>query len=171
MTTPSAREALSRLIELDEQAPTGFEIGTDPQWTSDWYQAIHQARQALAPDVAISGEQWTDIDGPHAWRPMPAPLTAAPWVVLEPPAPAPTTGTAMTPKTRTDAAQAVYQAAHNAWVTKDDPEHIAAAALRAAADRTECLIGDTPNPKFAEGVLAAAHLMDLIATELEGHHG
>jgi hypothetical protein len=31
------------------------------------------------------------------------------------------------------------------------------------------LIGDTPNPKFAEGVLAAAHLMDLIATELEGH--
>jgi hypothetical protein len=44
MTTPSAREALARLIELDERASTGFEIGTDPQWLNDWYQAIHQAR-------------------------------------------------------------------------------------------------------------------------------
>jgi hypothetical protein len=52
--TPSAREALSRLIELDEQAPTGFEIGTDPQWTSAWYQAIHQARQALAPKIVMN---------------------------------------------------------------------------------------------------------------------
>ncbi len=67
MTTPSAREALSRLIEL-------FEIGTDPQWTderaptrSDWYQAIHQARQALAPDVAIPGEQYHEDDGPVLW--------------------------------------------------------------------------------------------------------
>ena len=61
---------------------------------------------------------------PHAWRPMPAPLTAAPWVVIELAAPSPTTGTAMsTPKARTDAAQAVYEAAHNAWVTTDDPAH------------------------------------------------
>ncbi len=47
--TPSTRETLARLIELDKQAPTGFQIGTDPQWTNDWYRAIHQARQALAP--------------------------------------------------------------------------------------------------------------------------
>ena len=54
MTNPTIHDALARLVELDEQAPTGFEIGTDPQWTNDWYQAIHQARQALgqfAPDT------------------------------------------------------------------------------------------------------------------------
>ena len=67
MTTPTAREALAQLIELDEQAPMGGEIGTDPQWLNDWYQAIHQARQALAPEVAIPAEQWTDIDGPVLW--------------------------------------------------------------------------------------------------------
>jgi hypothetical protein len=44
----------------------------------------------------------------------------------------------------------------------------AAAALRAAADRTEYLIGDNPHPKFAEGVLAAGDLLDHIAAELEG---
>ena len=47
MTTPTAREVLARLVELDEQAPTGFEIGADPQWINDWYQAMHQAREAL----------------------------------------------------------------------------------------------------------------------------
>lgn len=31
MTIPTVREALARLVELDEQAPKGFEIGTDPQ--------------------------------------------------------------------------------------------------------------------------------------------
>jgi len=61
MSTPSASEALSRLIELDEQAPTGFEIGTDPQWTSDWYQAIYQARQALAPKVAMNQAAWLNV--------------------------------------------------------------------------------------------------------------
>jgi hypothetical protein len=76
MNIPTAREALARLIELDEQAPTGFEIGTDPQWTSDWYQAIHQARQALAPDVAIPGEQYHEDDGPVLWWRFP---------VVEPP--------------------------------------------------------------------------------------
>jgi hypothetical protein len=43
-----------------------------------------------------------------------------------------------------------------------------AAALRAASDRTECLIGDTSHPKFAEGVLAAGDLLERIAAELEG---
>jgi hypothetical protein len=42
-----------------------------------------------------------------------------------------------------------------------------AATLRAAANRTECLIGDTPHPKFAEGVLAAGDLLERIAAELE----
>jgi hypothetical protein len=72
-----------------------------------------------------------------------------------------------TPKPLSPAAQAVL----DAYETTPGVSPGLAAALRAAADRTECLIGDTPNPKFAEGVLAAAHLMDLIATELEGHHG
>lgn len=38
-----------------------------------------------------------------------------------------------TPKPRNDAAQAIYEAAHKAWVTNDDPSLIAGAALRAAA--------------------------------------
>ena len=67
MTTPTVHDALARLVELDDQAPTGFEIGTDPQWTNDWYQAMHQARQALAPEVAIPGEQWHEDDGPVLW--------------------------------------------------------------------------------------------------------
>ncbi|GDX74731.1 hypothetical protein LBMAG40_13880 [Cyanobium sp.] len=46
-----------------------------------------------------------------------------------------------------------------------------AAALRAAANRTEDMIGDTPHPKFAEGVLAAGDLLERIATELEGGNG
>jgi hypothetical protein len=62
MTTPTIREALARLIELDEQAPTGFEIGTDPQWTSDWDQAIHQARQALAPKIAMNQAAWLNVE-------------------------------------------------------------------------------------------------------------
>jgi len=61
MSTPSAREALARLVELDEQAPTGFEIGTDPQWLADWYQAIHQARQALAPKIAMDQAAWLNV--------------------------------------------------------------------------------------------------------------
>ena len=65
------------------------------------------------------------------------------------------------------AANAVDEAAYNAWVTKDAPQPIAAAALRAAADRTEALIGDISHPKFAEGVLAAGDLLERIAAELE----
>ena len=79
MTTPTVHEALARLIELDEQAPTGFEIGTDPQWTNDWYQAMHQARQALAPEVAIPGEQWHEDDGPVLWWRFPIMDKEAPW--------------------------------------------------------------------------------------------
>lgn len=63
VTTPTLRKALARLVELDEQAPTGFEIGTDPQWANDWYQAMHQARQALAQQVAISGGQCCKANG------------------------------------------------------------------------------------------------------------
>jgi hypothetical protein len=76
MNIPTAREALARLIELDDQSPTGFEIGTDPLWTSDWYQAIHQARQVLAPEVAIPGERYHEDDGPVLWWRFP---------VVEPP--------------------------------------------------------------------------------------
>ena len=79
MTTPTAHEALARLVELDEQAPTGFEIGTDPQWTNDWYQAMHQARQALAPEVAIPAEQWHEDDGPALWWLFPIMDADAPW--------------------------------------------------------------------------------------------
>ena len=60
-TTPSAHEALARLVELDDQSPTGFEIGTDPQWLNDWCQAIHQARQALAPEVAMNQAAWLNV--------------------------------------------------------------------------------------------------------------
>ena len=108
---------------------------------------------------------WSYRDGPHAWRPMPAPLTAAPWVVLEPAAPAPTTGTAMsTPKGRTDAAQAVYQAAHNAWVTKDDPEHIAAATIRA-------LVTNHGTKTMGGSIILNGDAVLEIATELEGING
>ena len=65
------------------------------------------------------------------------------------------------------AAQAVLDAF---WKQPGDRSAIAA-TLRAAADRAEDLIGDTEHPKFTEGVLAAAHLLDLIAAELESHPG
>jgi hypothetical protein len=124
---------------------------------------------------------WSYRDGPHVWRPMPAPLTAAPWVVLEPAAPAPTTGTAMsTPKAQTDAAQAVYEAAHNAWVKTDDPSNhlgsIAAAALRAAAAQITAgeipphVTGDVYWPWRNGRATAEEHLL-AIATELEGING
>ena len=61
MTTPTPREALARLIELDKQGPTGFEIGTDSQWTADWCQAIHQARLALAPKIAMNQAAWLNV--------------------------------------------------------------------------------------------------------------
>jgi hypothetical protein len=80
MTTPTIREALARLVRVSEQAPTGLVIGTDPQWTADWYQAIHHARQALAPDVAIPAEQWHEDDGPVLWWQLPVMDQEQPWV-------------------------------------------------------------------------------------------
>ena len=128
--------------------------------------------ETMAQAVAIAkrvNASWPRTDA------LPAPLTAAPWVVLEPAAPAPTTGTAMsTPKGRTDAAQAVYQAAHNAWVTKDDPSSIAAAALRAAAAqmiKTDDLANTMDDVIRGSERHHQAGALCTIATELEGHHG
>lgn len=45
---------------------------------------------------------------------------------------------------------------------------IAAATLRAAADRMECRLGGNPHPKFADGVLSAVAFLEHIAAELEG---
>jgi hypothetical protein len=76
-----------------------------------------------------------------------------------------------TPKPRTDAAQKVYEAAHASWVTKDDPEHIAAATLRAAADQADSLMERCGDPCTAEGRSDLRDALLAIATEMEGHHG
>jgi hypothetical protein len=79
-------------------------------------------------------------------------------------------------KPRTDAAQKVYEAAHEAWITKDDPEHIAAAALRAAAAQIAAeevpphVTGDAYWPWRNGRATAEEHLL-AIATELEGANG
>jgi hypothetical protein len=65
-----------------------------------------------------------------------------------------------TPKPRTDAAQKVYEAAHEAWVTKDDPEHIAAATIRA-------LVTNHGTKTMGSIILNGDDLL-AIATELEG---
>jgi len=68
------------------------------------------------------------------------------------------------PKPLSPAAQAVMDAA----MGQDAQSYpLIAAAIRAVADRVEDLIGDIEDPKFVEGVLAAAHFIDLIAAELE----
>jgi hypothetical protein len=46
-------------------------------------------------------------------------------------------------------------------------EHGLAAALRAAADRAESLIGDIEHPKFIEGILAASYFLEHTSSELE----
>jgi hypothetical protein len=80
------------------------------------------------------------------------------------------------PKPRTDAAQAVYEAAHEAWVTKDDPSSIAAAALRAAAAQIAAeevppyLTGNLYWPWRNGRATAEEHLL-AIATELKGANG
>jgi|LakMenEpi03Aug12_release.lakeMendotaPanAssembly.Ray.scaffolds.fasta_scaffold462905_1 hypothetical protein len=147
MSTPSAREALARLLGASEQAPTGLVIGTDPQWTADWHQAIHQARQALAPEVAIPGEQWHEDER--------GPMT--------------------TPKSLSPAAQAVLDAVLNETAPLSEQRQQrtdAGAALRAAADQVvpeqkpwhrTGLPGSTRHDVRAE-LLA-------IATELEGVNG
>jgi hypothetical protein len=72
------------------------------------------------------------------------------------------------------AAQAIWDAWNDAYEAQGPLEDMGqplGAALRAAADRAEDLIGDTEHPMFVGGVLAAAHLLDLIAAELEGADG
>lgn len=54
-------------------------------------------------------------------------------------------------------AQAVHDAAHEAWITRDDPSSIAIATLRAAAFEIDWELGD---PKF---------LLENTAAELENH--
>ncbi len=64
------------------------------------------------------------------------------------------------------AAQAVLDAFHRE-LPPDNQAGGLAAAFRAASDRTECLIGDNPHPRFAEGVDAARALLDSIASKPE----
>lgn len=69
-----------------------------------------------------------------------------------------------TPAPLSPAAQAVDEAAHNAWVTTDAPRPIAAAVLRAIANFGEYL-HDSQDGKTA--VVRVADL-EAWATELEG---
>ena len=72
------------------------------------------------------------------------------------------------------AAQAVLDAAHEAWVTRDDPQGIAAAVLRAAADQ---VVPDEPD--YMRAAVASQDWWDkhdlirskllTLATELEAH--
>ena len=75
-----------------------------------------------------------------------------------------------TAKPLSTAAQAVDDAARDAWASNmDNPRAIAAAALRAAADRTmSSLIGDIYHPKYLEGCEAASAFLEYIVAELEG---
>jgi hypothetical protein len=49
----------------------------------------------------------------------------------------------------------------------DENSALAAAALRAAADRMMSLIGDIYHPKYLEGIKASADFLENIAAELE----
>jgi len=78
-----------------------------------------------------------------------------------------------TPTPLSPAAQAVYEAAIEAWVTKDDPSPIAAAALRAAAAQIAAekvpphVTGNVYWPWRNGRTTAEEHLL-AIATKLEG---
>jgi hypothetical protein len=84
----------------------------------------------------------------------------------------------MTDKTLSPAAQAVLDAAFPVY----DDEHlyvatgeqhagmIAAAALRAAANRVEDLIPDLGSARFSQGVERSAAFLESIATELENNN-
>jgi hypothetical protein len=114
--------------------------------------------------VRQRGDEWQGADHQNGpWRPIPAPQAGLPWLTDGPAVP-----THFSP-----AAQAVEVAILKVASVPGFERRriIAAAALRAAADRAEDLIGDTEHPKFTEGVLAAAHFLDLIAAELEGANG
>jgi hypothetical protein len=72
------------------------------------------------------------------------------------------------PSQLTNAAQAVMDAYINSpYISRRS----VAAVLRAASSRTEDLIGDSCNNKFAEGVYAAGGLLDSIASELDAKAG
>lgn len=74
-------------------------------------------------------------------------------------------------KCRTDATQAVYEAAHQAWVRKDDPEHIAAATLRAVVDQIPIWPGIPRNEYSTLLIQTIDGQLRAIATELEGSDG
>jgi hypothetical protein len=114
-----------------------------------------------------------DREGP--WRPIPAPQSGLPWKTDGPAVPESRepASVAADPTPHSPAAQIVWQAYGDCfggvdWVMDSERRGLVA-AIRAAADRAEDLIGDTEHPKFTEGVLAATHFLDLIATELEAN--
>ena len=78
------------------------------------------------------------------------------------------------PEPLSTAAQAVSDASHKAWVTKDDPWSIAAAALHAVADQVV-----PTEPDYMRDAIPDAYdqreetrrqILAIVA-ELEGHHG
>jgi hypothetical protein len=81
-----------------------------------------------------------------------------------------------TSKPRTDAAQAVYEVAHKAWVTNDDPSLIAGAALRAAAAQIAAKkvppdVTGNVYQQWQNGRATAMEHLLAIATELGGVNG
>jgi hypothetical protein len=69
-----------------------------------------------------------------------------------------------TSKPRTAAAQAVYEAAHEAWVTQDDPSSIAAATIRA-------LVTNHGTKTMGGSIILNGDAVLAIATEMEGANG
>ena len=67
------------------------------------------------------------------------------------------------------AAQAVLEASHEAWVTKDDPISIAAAVLRAAADQL-LMRPDVERSEYSTLMRLLDRQFRAIAAELEGRH-
>ena len=65
------------------------------------------------------------------------------------------------------AAQSIHDAVDRQLDQDASFRSVTAAALRAAAARTEDIIGDIQHPQFAEGVKAAGNFLERIATELE----
>ena len=63
------------------------------------------------------------------------------------------------------AAQAVLDAVRQ--ICPAPADEIAAATLRAAADRTMGLIGDVCHPKYMEGIEAASDFLERLAAELK----
>jgi hypothetical protein len=63
------------------------------------------------------------------------------------------------------AAQAVLDAAYTLPLKNGQPS--IAAAIRALADRMIDLVGDTCQPKYEQGILAASDFVERIAAELE----